>query len=292
MNEILQAALAYREAGFSVIPILQRGKKPAWRLLPENTTGRQGWECFQKAPPTTQEIEGWFYEKPRLNIGIVTGEVSGILVLDIDTQEGIDVLKRRVSERELRTPWVKTAHGWHGYFQYPRGKAIANRVRFLPGLDIRAEGGYIVAPPSMHISGHVYGWKRGIIPHRDGMAAFPRSLLALVVKKEVLKVRSEREVLFNNTFTDEALRIWDEKIRDLRNAGEHHRNTQLNLSAYMLARLCGAGAFRESQARDTLYSEAIALGLSPSEIERTLNSAFKAGLPRKWIFYARDGGGK
>jgi len=114
---------------------------------------------FKVATTDPKQIRAWWTKWPDANIGIATGAVSGIVVIDIDGPGGLAMLKQLESELGPlpSTPTVKTARGWHRYFKSPAsGPAIPCSAG--DGLDVRGDGGYVVAPPSLHASGHVYKW--------------------------------------------------------------------------------------------------------------------------------------
>lgn len=115
---------------------------------------------------THDEIEQLFV--PDCNIGIVTGAVSRIIGVDCDSED----MAREFVGQHTRTPMVsKTAKGYHLIYAHP-GVPVPNRARIkkLP-LDIRGDGGYIVAPPSIHETGAVYkalgDWTRKNLPVFD-----------------------------------------------------------------------------------------------------------------------------
>lgn len=143
---VLAAAIAYEARGFSVIPI-DNDKRAAVR-----------WMAYQSKRATPVEINGWWgpgapYEG--FNVGIVTGKVSGLVVLDIDGPEG----EAAVAEFAMPdTAQVRTARGRHLYFAHPGEGNVPNFAGRLKGVDLRGDGGYVVAPPSVHGSGHVYAW--------------------------------------------------------------------------------------------------------------------------------------
>ncbi|GGJ03049.1 hypothetical protein GCM10010885_10420 [Alicyclobacillus cellulosilyticus] len=139
-------AVQYAQRGLSVIPVEPRGKRPLLQ-----------WRPFQTHAPTPEQVERWARQWPECNWAIVTGAVSGVVVLDLDSPEAVHEAKRRGLPR---APVVFTGKGYHLYFAHP-GYNVANTVRVLPGADIRADGGYVVVPPSVHPSGHVYAWIRG-----------------------------------------------------------------------------------------------------------------------------------
>ncbi|MBC7293053.1 MAG: bifunctional DNA primase/polymerase, partial [Thermoleophilia bacterium] len=69
--------------------------------------------------------------------------------------------------------------GVHYFYQHPGGQ-VANAVKFLPGLDIRADGGYVVAPPSLHASGRRYEWASGLSPNEVELAPCPSWLIEVI----------------------------------------------------------------------------------------------------------------
>lgn len=140
----LDAARFYLSMEYSVIPLEENGKKPA---IP--------WKEFQTRKPTDAELVTWFGNGSRHNIGIVTGAISGLAVVDLDTKEAVDLVE---SKGGLLTPTVKTGKGYHLYCKYQDGIRNFQKRADLPGIDLRAEGGYVVARPSVHESGHIYQW--------------------------------------------------------------------------------------------------------------------------------------
>jgi hypothetical protein len=104
-------------------------------------------------------------------LGIVTGTISGLVVLDVDGDEGKASLAKHFPQLPP-TPVALTGKGMHNYFKHP-GKHVANGVRILPGLDVRADGGYVVAPPSVHVTGAPYRW--GLSPDDEDLAPTPHA---------------------------------------------------------------------------------------------------------------------
>ena len=149
----LQAALEYRtKYNFSVIPI-----KP---YVDEDNKKKPfiGWKEYQKRRATEQEIRQWWSKWPDAMIGIVTGEVSGIFVVDCDTQAGFDAVQNLMPE-SLVYPQARTPRGgWHLYFKWLADYKMTIAAGVMPGVDIRGEGGYIVAPPSVNADGKAYTW--------------------------------------------------------------------------------------------------------------------------------------
>jgi len=142
------AAAALLARGWSPIPLVARDKRP---LLP--------WEPYRHRPPLPAELAFWRARWPEANVGIVTGAVSGLVVLDVDPEKGGEASLAALEATFGRLPAtlsVRTGGGGrHLYFAHP-GEPVPCAVGLRPGLDVRGDGGYVVAPPSIHPSGRPY----------------------------------------------------------------------------------------------------------------------------------------
>src|SRR6266511_2754717 len=165
-NQTLQEALTYRHQGFSVIPLWPRQKKPA---LGEGKIAR-----YREQVASERTLRHWFGGEAR-NIGIITGRVSHIIVLDVDGDEGRHSLKGLAMPP---TPVVLTARGHHAYFRHPGGY-IGSAIKAMPGVDILAEKRYVVAPPSIHPDGPIYEWHEFLPLSHTDFAPPPRWLIEL-----------------------------------------------------------------------------------------------------------------
>jgi Bifunctional DNA primase/polymerase, N-terminal/Primase C terminal 1 (PriCT-1) len=161
----LQAALGYRRRGWSPLPLRPREKIP---IL--------AWEALQHEAASTAEIEGWFARWPDANVGIVTGRVSDLVVLDIDPRHGGEESLRLWEASRGPIPMTVEAltggGGRHLYFAGGR-EPPRNRAGLAPGIDLRGEGGMVVAPPSIHPSGRAYRWIEGRAPADLALAPLP-----------------------------------------------------------------------------------------------------------------------
>jgi hypothetical protein len=165
------AALDYLRRGWSIVPVMPRGKQP---LVP--------WRDYQQKRAAVDEVRAWYRRWPNANVGIVTGQVSNLVVMDIDPAHGGERSLADLVARYGALPATLIAHtgggGQHHYFSAPADPVpVRSRVGLAPGIDVRAEGGMIVAPPSIHPSGGHYEWITliGAAP-----APVPRWLIALV----------------------------------------------------------------------------------------------------------------
>jgi len=157
------AALAYIARGWSAIPIEPRGKRP---LI--------AWTEYQGRIACAEEIESWFQRWPHANVGIVTGRVSGLVVLDVDERHGgaTSLARLEIDPVPITVEAVTGGGGRHLYFSHP-GIPLGNRVGLRPGLDLRGDGGCVVAPPSIHASGTPYLWVTARSPDEAPLAPLP-----------------------------------------------------------------------------------------------------------------------
>ena len=130
------------------------------------------WKLFQEVRPTDDNLESWFGNGRRRNIAIVTGAVSRIVAIDCDSPEAIAWADAHLPPTPMIT---RTAKGEHRFYKHPGG-AIRNKARVRTGderiaIDIRADGGYVVAPGSVHQSGTVYA-RAGPWPLIDALPVF------------------------------------------------------------------------------------------------------------------------
>lgn len=162
---IPQAARGYAARGWSVIPMQPHGKRPII-----------AWRDAQQHAASAETIDSWFTRWPDANVGIVTGRVSGLVVVDVDAQHGGPASVAGVEAARGPLPRTVEAQtgggGRHLYYAHP-GTPVANRVAIRPGIDLRGDGGCVVAPPSIHPNGRRYAWVAGCGPGEIALAALP-----------------------------------------------------------------------------------------------------------------------
>jgi hypothetical protein len=141
---MLSSALRLARNGMAVFPCRVRDKRPA------TANG-----CTD-ATPDQEQIKAWWQQDENFNIGIATGDKSGVFVVDVDNEDGFAALAKMGVMPD--TVAAVTANGEHFYFKMPDCD-LRNSVRKIAaGVDIRANGGYVLAPPSVHPSGKRYAW--------------------------------------------------------------------------------------------------------------------------------------
>ena len=148
------AAIEYAKKGFAVFPLKYRDKVPLTR------------NGCKDATTDAAQIKAWWQKYPNANIGLATGSVSQnvfVIDLDIDEDRGIDGYHSledwQREHGDFPETWTAIT-GRGGYHLYYRGNGkVKNRAGIIDGVDIRGNGGYVVAPPSIHKNGNRYEWE-------------------------------------------------------------------------------------------------------------------------------------
>lgn len=178
LSELGRAAVWYCEHGFNIIPVKPRGKEPFAKVVPNGLH-----DCFDNPEDARKLWTRW----PNLNVAIVCGKVSGnLVVLDFDEDDekdvhGFDTLAEWEDEHgELpRTATAITGRGGMHYL-YRASRPVHPSVNRDKGVDVRGEGSYIVAPPSVHPNGSLYRWNAGEAPWEVEVAEADANVLAFV----------------------------------------------------------------------------------------------------------------
>lgn len=153
MKELKEWAIEYARNGLAVFPLREKDKVPATR------------NGFKDATKDLNQIVEWWNQNPNYNIGIATGAVSGGLVVidvDQDSEKGKDGIASitewmKQNGKLNETAEVNTGRGGLHLF-YRTNQTFGNRTNLLKNVDVRADGGYVVAPPSIHPNGNPYAW--------------------------------------------------------------------------------------------------------------------------------------
>lgn len=162
MAETSKLAREYVNQGWSILPVRPDEKRPYMN----------NWLQYTHVRADRDTVDNWFNNLSGAGVGLVTGKVSGVVVLDVENDCPIpieDLLRKYPTNLYSRTG----SGGYHLFYTYPHNVGrISNRVRIFEGADLRADGGFIVLPPTMHACGNRYEWVS-----RGPMGAFPRELL-------------------------------------------------------------------------------------------------------------------
>ena len=145
---ILDRVQVLTRMGFSIIPIPWGEKIP-----------KKSWTEYQKRKPTVEEIKSWFNGSPS-NIAIITGAISGVVVVDADSEEGCQWVVSNLPPTPLRVKTSAPIGRVQYYYRHPggiiRNKARINTKEGKKCVDVRGDGGYVIAPGSKHPSGFIY----------------------------------------------------------------------------------------------------------------------------------------
>lgn len=268
MTALVDHALRYAARGWSVFPCQPHGKRPLTRNGQDDATSLE------------DRIIKWWTDAPAANIGIATGP-SRLVVLDIDGPQGWAAFAAYPQDPAVEgftippTRTCVTGNGAHLYYHVPPGeRARANTTGMdgWAGLDVRGNG-YVIAPPSVHPTGHVYAWVAGhhdlepaaapgFLLHRDGTATLPPAW---------------EPAQFTDRDTRYAIGAVNRAAATVTEAAEGARNTALNTAAFGLGQLIAGGELTRDTATDALTRAAAACGLPPREAGRTIRSGIRAG---------------
>ncbi|MDD5722653.1 MAG: bifunctional DNA primase/polymerase [Syntrophales bacterium] len=171
---ILEAALKYESMGYSVIPVAT-DKRPIVK-----------WEPFQKVRADEKQIREWDREYPTMNIAIITGAISGLTVIDCDSQEAIKAFEE-MTWKTFYTPMQNTPRGGR-HFVCKYAEDVRNKAAVIDHMDVRSEGGYIVVAPSRNRDGKPYAWVDGYEPWTLPPAPVPPKVLELLKGSNVFSM--------------------------------------------------------------------------------------------------------
>lgn len=259
--------------GVNVIPLKPRDKRPAtpWEAFQDKT-------LIEGDADLDRFIASWWWIGADRGVGAVTGAVSSIVAADVDDDDGRELVERTCGWPTTVT--VKTARGWHLWFRHPGGRR-PNRARIGGvGLDVRGDGGFAIAPPSVHPSGFTYSWERSPWEHEDGMwppAPMPPALVDLIWPARVSEARPKllRSPAGGDRYVRAAL---EQEVAAVSSAPEGARNDQLNRSAFAIARFVKNGQLPAVAVADAFVNAARRAGLPEREAERTVESALRGAL--------------
>ncbi len=275
-SPLLDTALDYAARGWAVFPL--HSVDATGRC----TCGKTECDSPDKHPHITNGLKGastdidqirrWWEHWPEANIGIRTGSVSGIFALDMDSQEAVEQL--RVASKTIPTDACrqKTGRGWQVFFTLPNFCVKNSAGKIAPQIDVRGEGGYVVAPPSRHANGTTYHWLSDAHP---GPA--PAWLLDDIAEMQQSQSGPPAQAspgrLSRQPYLAAALR--GERGR-VASAPPSTRNDTLNRAAYSLGQLEHAGLLR-AEAEPEIVAAAITAGLREAEARATFASGWTAG---------------
>ena len=175
MTDMTKAALAYTQPN---------GERTPWAIFPLTQGAKiplPGGHGCTEATADAAKVAEWWKKTPAANIGIACGEINGFIVVDVDRGhddgiDGADTLRELEQEMGALPDTVEALTpngGRHLFFKYPSGQNIRNKTGIAPGIDIRANGGYVVGVPSILANGKSYEWEAASYPNEHEIAALP-----------------------------------------------------------------------------------------------------------------------
>jgi hypothetical protein len=249
----------------------QPGKHPLGTLVPHG---------LREATTNRARILAWWTSHPQANIGLATGHRFD--VLDVDGPTGTQAMRTFASEHALQSsgPLVRTGGGgWHFYLA-PTGLGNV-RPRDLEHVDWRGRGGYVVAPPSRHRSGHPYQWLAG----RDLDTPLPEVPAPLLERLHRQPVRPATPIIplpvGDRPGPQYGRAALSQELARVAGALKGHRNQRLWEAARNLYNLVAAGALDQHEVDQGLLQAAGRCGLlgdEPRQTQRTLASGRQVGL--------------
>jgi Bifunctional DNA primase/polymerase, N-terminal len=261
------AAVFYAQHGWPVFPL--HGKVPYKFLLPEIAS-----HGHKDATTNQEQIHAWWTYHPGANIGLPTGEPSGVLVVDMDVPDGYYNLKA-LQARYDTLPETRTSHtaggGMHYFYQYPQtGTDYHGTVGLdqLIGIDIRAQGNYVVLPPSRLYGRKAYRWTPGETP----IAQAPDWLLRLLSQAEEQRQKPQQGMRFASSTGE---KWFDEAIAKAR---EGNRNA----TGFWLARMLrNDGISQQDALRIVLaYANRVPQGERPAYTSQEAAASVKSAYQR------------
>lgn len=280
LSALQRAAESYARRGLRVMPCRERttyGPDTDSTGKPRRHGAKSPYTRHGCHDGTTDlaQLRAWWSQWPDAAIGIATG--GGIMVVDVDMHGDVDGMATwdRVCADHGGVPQTRTARtpsgGIHLYYRVPVGVRIRCSAGGIgPGVDIRGDGGYVVAPPSAIETGS-YLW----IGDRP-MADAPQWLVDMCMERP----RPEREACHTVEATESSwygLAALEAEALELSECPEGLRNAKLNEAAFAVGQLVAGGELEESEALTALEDAARVCGLDSDEIEKTLRSGFRAG---------------
>jgi hypothetical protein len=280
-GRLVAAALRYAKAGIPVFPCqpidhVVNGEVKKKAKEPLIAGG------FKNASTDEAQIRSWWvqFRYPDALIGLRTGKMSGLWVLDIDMKSGVDGMAELKKLEAKFGPLPEThrvstpSGGTHVYFRLPDGIELRNSAgKIAPGIDARAEGGYVIAAPSMMADGRAYEEMTDSNP--EGSAFAPDWLIQLATsdggQKATQKIESRGW----------AYRLLARKCEEVIAAEEGSRNETLNKAAFAVGTLVGQEQLARDAACDALFDAARKSGLEEREAKATINSGLSSGAGQK-----------
>lgn len=287
MSALRDTALAYAAAGVPVLPLQTPDADSgcSCRRRDCSSPGKHPRTLRGLRDATTDEatIRKWWGQWPDANIGLRTGTPNGIVVLDFDSPEAERLLAALfgIQITELGGLVVETGRGLHRWYRVPEGAEIRSSAgRLGPTIDVKAIGGYVVPPPSLHPSGRRYRFVGGRFeePPERLLAELLRPTPTTGAHSQVLTDRPTLSPLGPTTRYGRG--VIERRCQSIRTAPVGERNYALLRASTTCAGYAATGEINLDDAREDLTMAALDAGLDERETARTIASGFERGLAR------------
>jgi len=164
---LIEFALEYEKIGWSIVPV-RPPEKP--HSSGSDKVPYVKWKDCQSIRPVPQQLKEWYEKFPDARVGVITGKVSNMVTIDFDSPEAIEAFENIVCKLP-ETIYMETGRengGKQYFFEYPEDTFLITKAGLIENVDLKAEGGFAVLPPSIHKSGKKYKWGK-IDPLEHGL---------------------------------------------------------------------------------------------------------------------------
>lgn len=256
-----------------VFPVRANEKDPATR------------HGFKDATCDLDRILAWWDAQPDYNIGIATGEPSGLVVIDVDSYDALPDLTERLGPLPPTLAAWTPRGGVHALYRHPGIRVKSTAGKLAPGIDVRADGGYIVAVGSATTDGR-YEWRDDPYPGPPDLPDLPDAWI------DAMNGSAKPVPDPNRAFTTAAQPLagvagrttgWviaalRGELEAVATAPEGTRNDRLNRAAFRCGQFIAAGVADRGGVHESLHAAARRAGLSTTEADRTITSGTAAGM--------------
>src|SRR5215217_3352342 len=260
--------------GFSVFPLVPTRKNPLGK-----------WKQYQAQRATLPVIEQWA-RRTNLNVGIALGNISGAIGLDLDSD---DAIARAYARGLPDTLTARSPRGLHLYYRHPGGR-IANAAAIEPGIDLRGDGGFLVAPGSYFIPNddeRADGKREGTYEWVD--PAVPMAEAPLWIYEGHKRAIEERPVVLATAYRGEDhTPLMVVELAALSAAAHGERNDKINRCAFALGQLVGGGYLPETDTYDALEEKVHEIGDNPTKDIETMNRGWSDGMKNPRVILTAD----
>jgi hypothetical protein len=271
---VLEAAIAYVVAGYSVVPV--EGKQPA-----------VAWQDLQTNRPTVSQVNQWHKWGVLEGVAVIAGRVSrNLAIIDLDGQIAMGEFYRRFPEL-TNTYTVRSANGLHLYYHTPEPLKTTRIMnwRGLKEIGLRGEGSYTVAPPSPHPSGCHYVVAVDAQVMRHDLRPVMQWVHTLLREKHPPPPTNPAPVPAGTGANPRYVEwVVSKELDRVRRAAPGERNDMLNIAAYCLGRLVGnpdSGLTRGNIEQQLAAAAAdLAADDGVKSVYRTIKSGLDAGMSK------------